>query len=207
MIGKSSKRFCCEPMSLIENYDKAVNDNTQIWEIHHRFETDLNMSKTELIEKNLYFDRPASELILLTKSEHTTLHNLCYLWTQKSKEKLSNSLKGRSCWNKGKTGVYSKETLQKMSDAAKKRTLSEETRNKLRNAFKGKKHTEETKKKIAASHIGKTHSEETKRKIAEIHKGKHYINNGVVAKQVTDEEMPKYLAEGWERGNLCHRKK
>ena len=31
MISKVVKRYCCEDISLIENYDKAVADNTQIW--------------------------------------------------------------------------------------------------------------------------------------------------------------------------------
>ena len=35
---KNAKRFCNEDISLIENYDKAIVDNTQTWHCHHRAE-------------------------------------------------------------------------------------------------------------------------------------------------------------------------
>lgn len=54
-----------------------------------------------------------------------------------TKRKVSNSLKGHTPWNKGKTGVYSKETLQKMS---------------VNNGMLGKKHTEATLIKMRAAH-------------------------------------------------------
>ena len=77
MIGKDVKKFCCEDLSLIENYEKAINDNTQIWHCHHRLEIQdgKSVSVKELKENNLYFHRPASELIFLTEKEHSKLHN------------------------------------------------------------------------------------------------------------------------------------
>ena len=68
------KLYCAEDISLIENYDKAVNDTTQMWECHHRLETDLGLSKGELIDLRLYTNRPANELIFLSKKEHKALH-------------------------------------------------------------------------------------------------------------------------------------
>ena len=44
------KKFCCEDISLIENYEQALNDQTQMWECHHRKETDEGLSKAKLIE-------------------------------------------------------------------------------------------------------------------------------------------------------------
>ena len=35
---KTIKNFCCDDPSLIENYDKAINDTTQTWDCHHRGE-------------------------------------------------------------------------------------------------------------------------------------------------------------------------
>lgn len=32
------KRYCCEDISKIENYDKAIADTTQVWECHHKME-------------------------------------------------------------------------------------------------------------------------------------------------------------------------
>lgn len=73
MISKQTiKKFCCEDPSLIENYDKAINDTTQIWHCHHKRENIY--TRKELIQRNEYFKRPASELIFLTNSEHMSLH-------------------------------------------------------------------------------------------------------------------------------------
>lgn len=74
MISKKSKTYCCEDLSLIENYDKAINDKKQMWQCHHRLEIDLNVSANELRKRNLFYNRPASELIYLTRHEHQSLH-------------------------------------------------------------------------------------------------------------------------------------
>lgn len=74
MIGRNVKQFCCEDISLIENYNKAISDNTQIYECHHRNEIILNKYTEELIADDLYYNRPASELIFLTRQEHRKIH-------------------------------------------------------------------------------------------------------------------------------------
>lgn len=61
---------------MIENYDKAVADKTQTWCCHHRIAIVMNCSAEELKAKGLYENRPAHELIFLTKSEHSRLHNV-----------------------------------------------------------------------------------------------------------------------------------
>ena len=62
---KQVKKYCIEDISLIENYDQAVNDKSQTWHIHHRLEIqdDITISARQLIEMKLYYERPASELI------------------------------------------------------------------------------------------------------------------------------------------------
>ena len=72
---KDLKRYCREPLNNIENYQKAVADLTQMWECHHRKETDEGYSHKELIELGLYYYRPADELIFLTEREHKSLHH------------------------------------------------------------------------------------------------------------------------------------
>lgn len=67
--------FCKEDISKIENYYKAIADTTQTWHLHHRTEIWWNCSKKELIENECYFNRKACELIFLTPSEHSRLHN------------------------------------------------------------------------------------------------------------------------------------
>ena len=71
-----AKKFCCEDLSLIENYDKAISDTTQTLDCHHRAEilSCGRFSVSDLKKFELYFNRPASELIFLTRSEHRRLH-------------------------------------------------------------------------------------------------------------------------------------
>ena len=74
---KKAKSYCKEDISLIENYDKAMQDNTQTWECHHRDEYKVLPSgiivirtAQELIENGRYYKCPANELIFLTREEH-----------------------------------------------------------------------------------------------------------------------------------------
>lgn len=67
---KGVKKYCCDDIALIENYETAINDTTQTWEIHHRLEIQEDgtlISRDELINKGLYYNRPSDELIFLTK--------------------------------------------------------------------------------------------------------------------------------------------
>lgn len=64
----------CKNFKEIENYDKMINDKNNYYDCHHRLEIELNLSKQELIERGLYWNRPANELIFLTKHEHKILH-------------------------------------------------------------------------------------------------------------------------------------
>ena len=75
-------------------------------------------------------------------------------------------------WNKGKSGIYSKKTLQKMSDGRK--ALFQ---NGWIHPLKGKHPSEETLKKMKIANLGKKHTKETKRKISISGKGKHFNEN------------------------------
>lgn len=74
----NAKRFCSEDISLIENYKQAIADQKKMWDVHHRRECDSEgrtlFTCKQLIEMNLYFNRPASELIFVTKSMHKKIH-------------------------------------------------------------------------------------------------------------------------------------
>ena len=73
-----AKRYCSEDISLIENYHQAIADEERMWDIHHRRECDENgrtlFTCKQLVENNLYYKRPASELIFVTRSMHWKLH-------------------------------------------------------------------------------------------------------------------------------------
>ena len=158
---QGAKKYCCDDISLIENYDKAINDKTQLWDCHHRLEIDENKTVEQLKEEGKYYNRPADELIFLTHGEHTKLHAI------------------------GKT--YSEETKQKLSKANKGKKMSDEARQKMSIAKKGKKQSAELVSKRTASikEYYKTHDgyyknkklpEETKKKMSEAHKGKRPAN-------------------------------
>lgn len=178
MISRRIYRFCSDDITQIENYEQAMNDTTQTWHCHHRFEIDLHLSQQELIDRGLYHNRPASELILLKPSEHTLLHHKGKYVSEETKRKISESCKGLTPHNKGIP--MSEEQKKKMSEALKGRTFSEETRKKMSESHKGikpnlgKHHSEESKKKISEANKGKHCSEETKRKISEAQKGKYF---------------------------------
>ena len=140
------KKYCKDDISLIENYDKAVADDN-IWDCHHRRE--MTTSKKELLELGEYFNRPANELIFLTHSEHTILHNKCEHHSEETKLKISEANKGKTTWMKGKH--HSDESKQKISAV-----------------MKGNK-----------NRLGRPHSDETKKKLSIAIKGLHWFNNGI----------------------------
>ena len=145
--------FCSEPLELVENYQQAKADNFAGWCIHHRLEIQpdgTRMSRQELKDKNLYYGRPASELVFMRRGEHTTLH-----W-------LGNH--------------HSVETHQKMSESHKGKHHSEETRKKIAESKKGKHNSAEARKKISECRIGKHYPKLSEAKKG-LHL--HWYNNGV----------------------------
>ena len=127
-------KYCKNDISLIENYDKAIADTTQVWHCHHRRETIY--TRSGLIEIGEYYNRPACELIFLTKSEHRTLHNLGKHQSEDTRKKISDSKNGKH---------LSEETRKKMSEShigkpsgMKGKHLSEETRKKMSESRKCK---------------------------------------------------------------------
>lgn len=104
--------YCIEDIKNIENYELAKADNSHVWICHHRLEinTDYHNTREDMILMNLYYHRPASELIFLTRNEHSSIHNKARreeirknfiecnknrIWTQETKDKISKSLSGR----------------------------------------------------------------------------------------------------------------
>ena len=167
-----AKTYCKDDISLIENYGKAISDSNKMWDCHHRRE--MTTPKKELLELGEYFNRPASELIFLTKSEHRALHA---------------SLKFKGC-------KLTEETKKKISDSHKGKIFTKETKRKMSEAHKGKIFTKETKRKISETLKGTQVPEETRRKMSEYRKSGHWFNNGI--KNVFAKSCP----EGFVRGRL-----
>lgn len=153
-----AKRYCKDDISKIENYEKAISDDTQMWDIHHRLELTLDsefaLSRDQLKMHDMYYNRPYYELIFLTHVEHARLHNKGELnimygktHTTEARKKISDAKKGQVPWNKGKHNIYSDESRSRMSEARKGRIpwnkgkhniYSEETRRKMSEAAKNR---------------------------------------------------------------------
>ena len=150
---KHAKKICREDITLIKNYEQAITDESQIWDCHHINE--LTFTRQELIKQNMYYYRPANELVFLTRSEHKKLHLTVCAGADEYKQKLSESLKGRkfsdehrrniSESNKGQTPWNKGSKLKPLSDEHK-RKISEYRKGKP-SGMKGKHASEETKRK------------------------------------------------------------
>ncbi len=98
-----------------------------------------------------------------------------------TRKKMSESHKGIVPWHKGKTNVYSKETLDKMS----KKKIG------ANHPLFGKHHTDEARLKISIGNKGKPKSEEHTRKNSEGHKGKVPWNKGIPHTEEAKNNMSK----------------
>ena len=139
---KHNYKLYCKDYENIENYEKAKADNFKNWCCHHRLETHnsdgerrlVDITTAELQALDMYYDRPAEELIFMKHSEHSSLHTP----SDDTKNKMSEAKKGE------KNPMYGKH-------------LSEETKNKLSEELKGRKFSEEHKKKIGETKKGNTY--------------------------------------------------
>ena len=113
-----------------------------------------------------------------------------------SAKKHSEIMVGRPSWNKGKTGIYSDETLTKISESTKA-AMSDPTLRKYLSDIKkgkpswnkGKKMSEEQKRKLSDANKGKTLSNEAKEKISIKNKGE---NNPMFGKSSWPDDPQKY---------------
>lgn len=116
---KYSLKYYCKEPEKIENYEKALADNFKGWDCHHRLETHnsdgerrlVDITQKELKALDMYYNRPASELIFMKHSEHQFLHNKGSKRSDEAKNKMSNS------WDYDKH--FNEETRRRMSEAAK----------------------------------------------------------------------------------------
>jgi len=117
-----------------------------------------------------------------------------YKVSEETKRRISEKLRGKVPWNKGvrgyntsrkgKTGIYSKESLKKMSETRKRlfkegklnTTITEETRRKISEANKGKKRTKEQSAKLSKLRKGRKISIETRLKMSKAHTGEKAYN-------------------------------
>ena len=153
------KKYCSDSLDLIENYQQAEADGFKGWCIHHRLEIQQDgtrVSRQELKDNGLYFNRPASELVFMRLCKHAKLHMIGLHLSAETRKKMSEAAKGKNAgkipWIKGKH--HSAETRKKLSEASKGRHHSAETRKKMSEAHKGKQFSEEHRKNLSESLSG-----------------------------------------------------
>ena len=198
------RAFCKESLDQVENYQQALAEDFAGWCIHHRLEIQpdgTRVSRQQLIDQDLYYGRPASELVFMRNSEHLSLHNTGNTYmkgkhlSEETRQKLSESHSGEKNPFFGKN--HSEETLKRISEALKGKHHSEDTRLKMSESHKGKHLTAEHRQKISEANKGNHHSAETCKKLSEAFCGMLYWNNGISNKRCR--ECP---GEGWKRGRL-----
>lgn len=89
--GEPNYRCYCRHPELIENYDLAIADTTQVWEVHHRKEE--LYSQKELKERGEYFDVSPEDLIFLTPTEHRKIDSACKRNSEAQKNHKAHSKK------------------------------------------------------------------------------------------------------------------
>lgn len=80
--------------------------------------------------------------------------NRGFKMSSETKQLISKKKKGKSPWNKGKTNIYSDESLLKMKNSQLNKTISKNTTLKISQSNTGKKRTEEQKLNYTKSKIG-----------------------------------------------------
>ena len=138
---KCAKKFCCEDISLIENYELAIN-SPERWDCHHRLETELGLSRQELKDTGRYYNIEAKYLIFLEASEHTRLHKKGHKHSLEQRIKNSDAHKGNK-FAKGCHHSDESKAIISLKNRGKKYRLgkhfSDESKMKLRMAHLGKK--------------------------------------------------------------------
>ena len=112
----------------------------------------------------MYYNRPAGELIFLTRSEHNAMHKV----SSETRRKISEAHKGKP---------KSAETRRRLSEVKKGKYAGEN------NPMYGRHHSDEARKKMSHSwDYDKHFSAETRKKMSTLRKGRRWFNNGKESK-------------------------
>lgn len=176
--------YCIDDIKKIENYHFAVNDNTQTWICHHKVEIqpDGVLSVKELKERNLYYHRPARELVFLMPSTHSALHNEHRKPEVRKRISVSKTGDKNPMFGKHHSDESKKQISQKMSGS--------------NHPFFGKHHSDESKRKMSISKKGMKPTEHNRECCMNAVIGTHWFNNGQIS--IRARECP----EGFTVGRL-----
>lgn len=100
--------YCSDDRNCILNYQNAINDGNNMWELHHILESHTSdgwlrpvfISRKELKALGMYYKRPSNEFILLTKKDHFNIHSMGRYFSKFnriSKQKSKSKTKRNRC--------------------------------------------------------------------------------------------------------------
>lgn len=116
--GEPCSRCVCRHPEKIENYDKAISDTLQTWEVHHRREDTFSLK--ELKERGEYYDVSPEELIFLTPTEHSKIDSMHKRRGEATKGKFIN----RKDQSKKVLCVETNETFESAHEVQRKTGIS-----------------------------------------------------------------------------------
>ena len=127
------------------------------------------------------------------------------------RDPLSYNLKlGGSGGNPGIVGAFagkkhSEESKEKQRQASLKQITSDQKRQKL-SKNSAMRNNPEIRKKVSKTLTGRVCSSEHAKKVAEANLGKILVNNSMIAKRISKEDLAMYEIEGWVKGGLPRKK-
>lgn len=104
---KQARAYCCESIEQIQGYAEAV-ESADKYHIHHRFE-EMGLSRNDLMELGLLYNRPACELVFMNGREHNRIHS-----TNDLSDKYIQIL-----WEKGHVPEFTEDHRRHISEAKK----------------------------------------------------------------------------------------
>ena len=213
MIGKRIQDYCCEDISLVENYQAAVADTENFWECHHRLEIQGPfINSPALLDKcGMYKKVPAWQLIFLKQSDHRVLHGENR--SETTHMKLSTSAKATFARPETRAKMSASQKIaQNTPEVRAKKSASlkvslnrPETRSKMSSSLKAACARPETKARRSASQKAYWSKPEARAKRSALSKGntnvrgKCWWNNGIEGTMAFECPGP-----GWKRGRLKH---
>lgn len=154
--------FCHQLLAKI--YGKKMVNALWFLTIHNKT---LKISSKDYEKARLTFSSQQSE-----KMKGNIAPNKGKKMSEEQKKKLSVAHKGKSAWNKGKHGIYSEETIDKIKVARERQTLEGRTN-------KGCKWSSESKKSFSEKQLGCK-----------------YYNNGIITIRCKPEDVPNGFSLG-----------
>ena len=112
-LNKNGEPYCdcyCRNPELIENYEKAIADTTQTWDVHHKMEKYFPQKTLKAI--GWYYDCEPEELIFLTPSEHHKIDSCS--------KRQSEAMKNHKNLSKKVLCVETEEKFESARDAERK---------------------------------------------------------------------------------------